>query len=142
MNKAEQKLESYVADRKPLLYVSEGRINYICNLVIIKDYTFRSGLKAEGIGIGLDRWYMPTNYGVRAVRFLQNDLKSGSDDFIWDIGNIEIRRTLPEYGEDFETNRWNAHCKRNISNDFFKELQTTLLEGIASDYEMVKKEGA
>ena len=28
------------------------------------------------------------------------------------------------------------------NNDFFKELQTTLLESITSDYEMVKKEGA
>ena len=85
---------------------------------------------------------MPTNYGVRAVRFLQGELESGSDDFIWDIGNIEIRRTLPEYGEDFETNRWNAECKKNISNEFFKELQTTLLKVIVSDYDLIKKEGA
>lgn len=142
MNEAEQKLENYIADRKPILHVSGGRINYISNLVLIKNYTFTGGLKAEGIGIGLDRWYMPTNYGVRAVRFLQGELESGNDDFIWDIGNIEIRRTLPEYGEDFETNRWNAECKKNISNEFFKELQTTLLNVIVSDYDLIKKEGA
>ena len=139
MNEAEQKLENYIADRKPILHVSGGRINYICNLVLIKNYTFTGGLKAEGIGIGLDRWYMPTNYGVRAVRFLQGELESGSDDFIWDIGNIEIRRTLPEYGA-FTAAVWSR--LENISNEFFKELQTTLLKVIVSDYDLIKKEGA
>jgi hypothetical protein len=140
MTPAQETLMQYVASRKPLLYVYEGRINYVCNLVVIDNYAFGDGSKAEGIAIGLDKWYMPTNYGVRAVRFLQGKLEGTSDD-IWDIGENEIRRTLPEFGEDLETNRWNAECKKNISKSFFKTLQNTLLDDVVADYGLKKRRG-
>ena len=117
MTEAEETLYNYVAARKPLLHINfeNGITSYVCNLVIINNYTFGNGEKVEGIAVAFDYWYMPSNYGVSAVRFLQGKLHGGKD--IWGIGPIELRPPLTHLGETKENDIWIKNC--NLSNRRF-----------------------
>ena len=139
MTEAEETLYNYVAARKPLLHINfeNGITSYVCNLVIINNYTFGNGEKIEGIAVAFDYWYMPSNYGVSAVRLLKGKLNGGKE--IWDIGHIELRPPLPHLGETKENDYWIKNCKQNINDDFFEELQSNLSEHIIADYGLIKQ---
>tara|TARA_Y100000401_G_scaffold116720_1_gene123177 strand:+ start:793 stop:1206 length:414 start_codon:yes stop_codon:yes gene_type:complete len=136
---SKSKLNKYFMARKPLLHIDYGDTFYVSNLVILNNIIDENNNAVEGVIVGYDGWYIDTQ---PKQRLLTGKIQMEEDGFFL-VGNEELRKPLPEFGEAQEIKLWQKYCFKPLATEeLFLEKQRDLKNIAFMDFGLKEKEGA